>query len=322
MILFILKKFYDYNGHAQITNGLKTSASFVVDMLNHEGHTAKLVDAVDGNCIDRLVTKYKPRTVILEALWVTPSKLHELRRLHHHVRWIVRIHSEIPFLSNEGISMDWLAAYVRIGVEVAFNSKQTQEDFEVIAKSLYLPNYYPLRKIRYPHNKNGRLDIGCFGAIRPLKNQLIQCLAAIKFAKLHKIKLHFHMNGTRQEQGGNNNLKAIQGALTATGNELILHDWMAHDLFLDLVQKMDFCLQVSLSESFNITASDAVSVGVPLIGSSAIRWLPKRSQAPVDSVAGIADKMELADHTTVLMNHAYLESYVHHAAEVWNKFAD
>lgn len=322
MLLFVIKKFYSYNGYDQVTNGLKTSAGFVVDMLKAEGHKAKLVEAVDANCIDRLVTENKPRIVILEALWVTPDKLKELKKLHPRVRWVVRVHSEIPFLSNEGISIGWLSEYIKLGIEVGFNSYQTKEDFSVIGPSVYLPNFYPLRKIRYPHCKSGQLDVGCFGAIRPLKNQLIQCLAAIRFAQAKSQKLYFHMNGTRLEQGGNNNLKAIKSALEATDNELVLHDWLPHEQFLELVQKMDFCLQVSLSESFNITSSDAVSMGVPLIGSSAIRWLPKRSQAPVDSASAIAYKMELADQTTVIMNHAALENYVVKSAEIWNEFAE
>lgn len=321
MILFIIKKFYDYNGYNQVSNGLKTSATFVVDMLKAEGHKSKLVQAIDANCIDRLVTEHKPRIVIVEAIWVTPEKMAELKRLHPKVRFVARVHSEIPFLANEGMSIGWLAAYSNLGVEVGFNSEQACEDYGVIGKSVYLPNYYPLRKLRYEHDPTGELHIGCFGAIRPMKNQLIQALAAIRYAKALGQQLNFHMNGTRLEQGGNSNLKTIKAALEATGNNLVLHGWLSHDDFLELIKQMDFCLQVSMSESFNIVASDAISLGVPLIGSSAIRWLPKRSQAPMDSAAEIAYKMELADQTTVIMNHAALEEYVHKATKVWNIFA-
>lgn len=321
MLLFIIKRFYSYNGYEQISNGLKTSATFVVDMLKMEGHKAKLVEAIDGNCIDRLVTEYRPRICILEALWVTPEKLEELRRLHPSVEFVVRIHSEIPFLANEGISIAWLAAYLKIGVKVGFNSHQAREDFEAIGESLYLPNSYPIRKMRYEHKRGEALNVGCFGAIRPLKNQLEQALGAIRYAKSIGKKLHFHMNGTRKEQGGDNNLKSIQAAIDATDNSLILHGWLDHEGFLELIKKMDFCLQVSLSESFNIVGADAVSLGVPLIGSAAIRWLPKRSRAVTDSAKAIADKMHEADHTTALMNHEALEHYVSNSIEIWNYFA-
>lgn len=321
MILFIVKKFYSYNGYEQVTNGLITSAGFVVDMLKIEGHKALLVEAVDGNSIDKLVFENKPNIVILEALWVTPAKMKELRILHPRVRFVVRVHSEIPFLANEGISIEWLAAYVKLGVDVAFNSEQTQKDFDIISDSLYLPNFYPVRKLRYQHQQGHQLNIGCFGAVRPLKNQLIQTLAAIKFAKSKGKKLFFHMNGTRLEQGGNNNLRSIAAALAATNNELVLHGWLDHAGFLNLIKSMNFCLQVSLSESFNIVAADAVSLGVPLIGSSAIRWLPRRAQAPVDSADAIAKRMENADQSTVLMNHEALENYCNESVAIWNDFA-
>lgn len=322
MLLFIIKKFYDYNGYHQVANGLKTSAGFVVDLLKSEGFKAKLVEAVDGNCIDRLVTEFKPSICILEALWVTPEKLAELRGLHPKVKFVVRIHSEMTFLAQEGISIEWLDAYVNLGVTVAFNSKVAKDDFKVIGPSEYLPNYYPVRKIRRPHEHNEDLHVGCFGAIRPLKNQLVQALAAIRAAECFGDKLVFHMNGTRQEQGGNNNLKSIKAAIEATGNELVLHDWLPHEEFLELICKMDVCLQVSLSESFCIVASDAVSMGVPLIGSSAIRWLPRRSQAPVDNSEGVARKIIEADRTTVVMNHEALKLYLEETVEVWNEFVE
>jgi glycosyltransferase involved in cell wall biosynthesis len=322
LILFIIRKFYDYAGdYNQISNGLRTSAGFVVEMLKLEGHKAKLVEAIDGNCIDRLVAENKPRIVILEALWVTPEKLAELKGLHPGIRFVVRIHSEIPFLSNEGISVRWLYEYTKLGAEIAFNSEQARQDFEVVAPSLYLPNYYPVRKVRRPPQCSDKLNVGCFGAIRPMKNQLIQALGAIKYAKSLGKKLHFHMNGTRLEQGGDNNLKSIRAAIEVTGNELILHPWSEHEEFVETVQKMDICLQVSLTESFNLTSADAVSMGVPLIGSSAIRWLPRRSRALVDSAESIAQKMHQADKTTVAMNHESLENYVHVSAEIWNTFA-
>jgi hypothetical protein len=80
---------------------------------------------------------------------------------------------------------------------------------------------------------------------------------------------------------------------------------------------MDVCLQVSLTESFNITSADAVSMGVPLVGSPAIRWLPSRSQASVDSASAIAAAMGLADSTMVVMNHAALTSYLATATGIW-----
>ena len=321
MILFILKKSYGYDAPGQITNGLYTSAGFVVDMLLMQGHQARLETAVDGNSIDRLVTQYRPSLVVLEALWVTPEKMKELLKLHPKVRWVVRIHSEIPFLANEGVSVDWIAAYMKIGVLVGFNSDVTTEDFRIIGPSIYLPNYYPVRRMRKRVKPTpGVLNVGCFGAIRPLKNQLIQAFAAATYVRGTGIKLRFHMNGSRPEQGGNNNLKSIVALMEATKNELVLHPWLEHEDFLDLIWSMDICLQVSFTESFNITSADAVSMGVPLVGSEAIRWLPSQTQADVNSVESITTKMAEAGPATVMLNHVALENYIADVAAIWNEF--
>jgi hypothetical protein len=320
LTLFINKKMHDYEGKKEISNGLRTSALFVVNMLLAEGHRAKLVEAIDGNSIDALVSQNKPRRVVIEAIWVTPAKMAELQRLWPKVKWTVRVHSEIPFLSNEGNAVAWIAAYRNQGVEIAFNSEETALDFEILGSVSYLPNFYPLRKPRPSRPSSDCLNVGCFGAIRPLKNQLIQAFSAIQYAKEMGLKLVFHMNGSRIEQSGSNNLKNISALLDAAGHTLELHPWLTHDEFLELISEMDICLQVSLSESFNITSADAVSMGVPLVGSDAIEWLPRRSRAKVNSAWSIVQAMKLADVTAVIMNHAALEKYIQNSVTIWNKW--
>lgn len=325
LILFIYKTFYVYQYEDQppivpplLSTGLKTSAEFVVNMLLAEGIRAKLVEAKDQNSIQALVTQYQPTKVILEAIWVTPVKMQELVAANPKVRWTVRVHSQLPFLSNEGMAIGWIDAYMKLGVEIAFNSLQTVQDFRVMGKSEYLPNYYPLRKPRSCDPPKDPLNIGCFGSIRPLKNQLIQAFAAVKYAADHGKKLRFHMNGARVEQSGANNLKNIKAFFAATGQELVLHQWLAHEEFLELIAEMDIVLQVSLSESFCIVASDAVSMGVPMVGSEAIGWLPSWSQAKVDSVKSIVSAMERANIIGVWLNHEALKEYLENTVDIWN----
>lgn len=318
LTLFIIKKSCGYDG-GTLSNGLRNSANFVVQMLLMEGIRAKLVEAVDGNSIDALVARNKPYRVVIEAIWVTPAKMAELRRLWPKVKWTVRIHSETPFLANEGMAVQWISEYLKQGIEVAFNSEDTTSDFYYTlgGPCIYLPNYYPLRKPRARKVPSDVLNIGCFGAVRPLKNQLIQAMASILHAKAKGKRLAFHMNGTRTEQSGANNLKNIRALL---GSQLVLHAWSEHEDFLELIAQMDICLSVSLTESFSITASDAVSMGIPLVGSSAIKWLPSRSQAPVDSAVGIMEAMEKADDTAVIMNNAALAAYTKSAIKIWTRW--
>lgn len=320
--LFIVKKNHGYDG-GSMSSGLKNSVKFVADMLIGLGYDVALAVAIDGNSIDALVAKYCPKRVILEAIWVAPGKLEELIRLHPNVAWTVRVHSETPFLANEGMACEWIAWYMRLGVEVAFNSEHTQADFRLIGTPGYLPNYYPLSGKSdgpLPWKKGDVIHIGCFGAIRPLKNQLIQAMAAITFAREIRCRLVFHMNGDRVEQGGTNNLKNIVAVCRDTGTDLVLHPWMNHCDFLSLVAKMNICLQVSMSESFNVTAADAVSQMVPVVGSDAIPWLPVHSCAQVNSRESIVSALHRASRKTAAKNYVALRKYSDESAWVWKRW--
>ena len=90
-LLFILKRREDFDPTKHTVTGMQTglfnSASFVSNMLVAEGVDSVMELAIDNNCIDRLITKHKPTHVIIEALWVVPSKFHELCKLHPKVKW-------------------------------------------------------------------------------------------------------------------------------------------------------------------------------------------------------------------------------------------
>ena len=285
-VLFILKRREDYSAqvhsHIGLSTGLYNSAKFMNDMLNDAGIQSDLGVAIDNNCIDRLVTLYKPTHVIIEALWVVPPKFSVLQKLHPNVKWIIRLHSEMPFMAGEGMAMDWLGDYATFkNVVIACNAPRMLREMKLFLgddKVIYLPNFYPQEYKSKKLNKNKEyIDISCFGAIRPLKNHLVQAFAAIAFANKIGKKLRFHVNAGRIEMNGNSalrNLKCLfqQLALMGTGHELINHQWTPREQFLELCSQMDIGMQCNFSETFNIVGADLVSQGVPLIGSKEIPW--------------------------------------------------
>ena len=117
-VIFILKRREDYNAithsHIGLSTGLYNSANFMNEMLNSMHIESKLVVVPDNNHIDREVTKHKPTHVIIEALWVVPQKFNILKKLHPKVKWIIRLHSEMPFMAGEGMAMDWIGDYSEI----------------------------------------------------------------------------------------------------------------------------------------------------------------------------------------------------------------
>lgn len=284
-ILFIIKKRISYNNKV-VSFGLINSSKFVCEAINKlKNIEAKVVDVVDNNCIDREVSQYKPDIVIIEALWVVPEKFKVLINLHKNVKWIIRLHSKPSFIANEGIAFPWINEYIKIGKEtgklfLSPNNLEFTKHLENIYnyKHYYTPNIYPdvYRKIE-PTFKNpaNEIHIGCFGAIRPMKNHLPQAMAAMIFAKHLNKKLYFHINDDRTEQNGENVLKNLKALfLNSENSELVGHPWQQHSDFLELINQMDFGMQVSLTETYNIVAADFVSMRKPILISKEIDWAP------------------------------------------------
>lgn len=279
-VLFILKFRQDYLEYGgTFSSGLYNSAVMNARMLAQNGDTPHVVEIVDNNSIDCEVASFLPDVVIIEGLWVVPEKFDVLRRLHPHVRWIVRLHSEMPFLAQEGVAIDWVTVYAYRGVEVAFNSTRActavRDAIPTLwwDKILYLPNYYPERNQSVAPTSAGIVRVGCFGALRSGKNLLNQALAAIRYADQEGQILFFHINQAFHGGcEGPNVLKNLKALFASTHHVLVIHPWYAHKDFLKLVGTMDVGLQVSFSESFNIVSADFASQGVPLVVSSEIRW--------------------------------------------------
>jgi len=299
-ILFIVKKRLGSGGNATYgSSGLLSSAGFLVAWLRSAGISAKVVAVTDNNDIDREVTKFRPTHVIIEALWVVPNKFEVLRWLHPNVKWIIRCHSNMPFLAHEGIAMDWLVRYAeKPNVWVAFNSERTMLGMKRVlpeGKALYLPNDYPIENWRRIKKRpfDDVLNIGCFGSIRPMKNHLSQALAAIYYARDKGKFLRFHIN-LRAEQGGEEVLKNLRAlfAKSKARAELIGHPWMPREDFLQVVNQMDLSLQVSMSETFNIVAADATACGVPMVVSREIEWACPSIMACCGKVSDIVNKIK------------------------------
>lgn len=329
-VLFLLKK---QTSNYNFTSGLENSSIFISNYLNSQNINTKVSSIIDSNSIDKEVTQCKPDFTIIEALWVVPEKLKELTQLHPNVIWVIRIHSKIPFLANEGIAIKWIKSYYRMfpkKIFLAFNNYDIYRSFKNIYQSksiIYLPNmYYPERKtiIKSQNIEERTLHIGCFGAIRVLKNNLIQAMAAIIYCNYRNLKLYFHINKNNLEQNGEEIIKNIRNLFHGTPHHLVEHDWMSHVDFLNLVSKMYLGLQVSYSESFNIVAGDFVSQNIPFVGSSDIKWLSIPYKANPMSLMSIKNHIDLAlllsNFNLQCMNNLKLKIYNKFSKYFWKKF--
>lgn len=311
-VLFICKE-RSAGSYNEGSFGLHNSARFIAAFLNRNGIKAKVVSVTDNNSIDREVTLFQPTHVFIHALWVVPTKFPILFRLHPNVKWNVRIHSKTPFLAMEGIAMEWIADYIDLmnmypgRFTLSVNSTEMYDDlqsaFRVTGDHIVtLPNIYDIKNLdksivknQWKGNNPNFIEIGCFGAIRPLKNQLKQAIAAIGFADRIGKTLLFHINSTRQEQRGEAVLKNLRNLFRANQrHHLVEHHWMDHAEFMKVVYRMDIGMQVSFTESFNIIAADFVASQVPVVVSTDITWMPWITQADPNSTISMQNRLYLA----------------------------
>ena len=333
-VLSLCKKRLDSYG---VSYGLVNSAQFLLNALTKQGYTCKVACVVDANAIDKEVSIFKPTHVIIHAMWVTADKLAELMTKYPKVEWVVRIHSKIPFLANEGIAFDWLCKYKALLAEfdnfvLSGNSEMFCDD---ISRTLdiqvaLLPNVYDPVPAGSSQSKrttkpSSEINIGCFGALRPLKNHMNQAVAAVLFADQLGQKLNFHINGTRVEQAGNQPLKNLQSFFACQSKHaLVEHKWIEHPQFLDLVSTMDLGMQVSYTESFNIVACDFVHENIPIVVSPDIEWAPSLFASDPNSTTDIVAKMSVAwagRHIGLQrLNQRALAKHNQYALDLWDNF--
>lgn len=341
-VLFILKRREDYGldpaySAQGVSTGLLNSAKFVCDMLTDVGVRAKMVVVADNNDIDREVADFRPTHVIIEALWVVPEKFEVLAKLHPKVRWIIRFHSETPFIASEGIAMKWLHGYIaHPNVSIGINAPRFMSEVKHILHAaglerkvidhhvLYMPNYYPVEQFNKRHEfiEKETIDVGCFGAVRPLKNHLLQAIAALRFADSLDKKLTFHINVGRVEMKGDpilNNLIGLFEGVSPNGHNLIMHQWMPHDEFKTVIDQIDIGMQVSFSETFNIVAADMITAGIPMVMSAEVPWAVFGIADPTDS-EDIYQKLRSSwtlKKLNVVANRRALERYVDKTRDIW-----
>lgn len=332
-ILFICKKneTYGFQSYTRRSSGLYNSTRFIVESLASRGIHAKIVEVNDNNDIDREVTLFKPNRVIIEALWVVPEKFDVLKPLHPEVDWFVHMHSGMPFLALEGIAMGWLHEYAKNGIGIIANSPESYEAFKCVFNNdrlVLLPNVYlsTFSEVKPFRSKNRTtIDIGCFGAVRPMKNHLLQAMAAIRFADENGLRLHFHINGSRLETNGDPVLKNLIHLFAGTEgvHSLIRHHWMEPEEFLEALHRsIDIGMQVSLTETFNVVSADYVTAGLPIVVSKEVKWASRFSKAEDDSVDSIVSALYrvAGSKMGIRRNQHLLRKYSKRAQEMWFEF--
>lgn len=102
---------------------------------------------------------------------------------------------------------------------------------------------------------------------------------------------------------------------------------MDHDEFVKVVASMDICLQVSLSETFNIVTADAVVNDIPVVVSKEIKWINRlfyaettSSKSIVNKIKKIIESSSLQKTRFIKLNKIGLQRYNINTKNLWIKF--
>jgi hypothetical protein len=339
-ILFILKERPYYTNNTSVKSyGLINSSKHLAMYLEDLGYHVDVVTVIDGNGVDKVLYDYKPDMAIIEALWVSPAKLKELMEMKRYakIKFVVRIHSDIGFLSAETMSLSYVNGYIALGkknLSIAPNHKHFTEylSFALRHDLDYLPNIIHEveheRWQNYARHDSHTINVGCFGALRLLKNQPFQALCAIKAADDMGKKLHFHVTAdVHIDPSVNPVLKNLQELFKNSYHKLIEHDWKENDDFIELIKEMDMGMQLSYTESFNIVTADFINCDVPIMVGDAIRWMPnilKTSTIDYDAAVKkfISVYKNLDSSFIRLLMRRSLSRYNKEAKKAWGKFLE
>lgn len=153
--------------------------------------------------------------------------------------------------------------YLAIPLETDYESLKLLND-----RTVYFPIYMDTKEL--DENKiseketNNKLIVDMFCAPCLRKNILTQMVALAH----HKDKTLLRIN---YSPSSSNSSLYIDAAHRIVGN-YENNEWLDRSLYLNKIQNSDFCMQVSLSESFNYVAAEHMYYGIPAILSDIIPY--------------------------------------------------
>jgi hypothetical protein len=243
--------------------------------------------------------------IVVSAPWIPTADWQRLISKYPQIDFAVISHSNVAFLHADPNGTRLLRE--------AMDMQMAWHNFTVAANShkfaawalraygtdlTYLPNLYNLENTSSrsqrarPAYIGGVLRIGCFGAVRVLKNHMTAAAAALEIHSRLGVDTEFWMSGGRNEGHGINGIIAAIQQMTqgVKGFRLVTTNWESWPAFNATVRSMNLLMQPSMTESFNMTTADGVSQGVPSVTSDAIEWVPSAWKADADNALDIANK--------------------------------
>jgi hypothetical protein len=292
--------------------GLGVAARNTAAVLRQHGFWAEVWAVDNPNTLQKLIKdaqtqaqqngEYPISHIVISALWVPSAIISALAMAFTDITFTVLSHSNVGFLQVEPNAIkllreEFVLSHGLLNFRIAGACKRYTDWVPKAygVNAYWLPNLYdlsttPTRPAPATWRPGSILRIGCFGAIRPLKNTLSAAGAAVEVATRLNVDTEFWVSSGRVD-GPVTVVNAVR-QLLANIPKLTLKElpWCSWPEFRRVVASMNILMQPSYTESFNIVTADGVVEGIPSVVSAAIDWVPPHWQAEPDDVNDIADK--------------------------------
>jgi glycosyltransferase involved in cell wall biosynthesis len=277
--------------------------------------------------MDVALASAQPAAVVVLTLAIHPAAIRRMAQQNPSRTWLITCHSNPAHLPLEGAILRW-TEYLQLTQELP-NVFMGMPDAKVVEamrlaghKVLYWPNVLqpmpddqPAAKVPDPELP---LVVGLFQQPRPMKNvahQLLACAAYQRITGRPVRVLWTWCDGPPHVLAHCVDMHRMADMLQL---DHVPVSHVERSRFLrHVLPRVDLCLQVSFTESWNYVAQEALAAGVRVVGSPAIVFLPPELQANPDNPIEVAETMIYAlaceppqlEHVVQLQNAAFVDLF-------------
>lgn len=261
------------------------------DHIRRLGMTCETINAADNRLatIASAIDLYRPRLVVNRSFCVGWDVTERLSQEYPATNWLTVNHSSQAHLLTHA---HWLRAqseFLRLAMDRPNCYLGTPDERVQLREStgcervIWLPNVVQLPEYTVTRNRPAVPTVTLVGRRDLVKNFPTQILACGIVAKRRPIRLLIITRGSGED---------FRQLSEQCGVPCEVMEWEDQPSYLRLIgQRSDVGLQASFSESFNYVAIDHLGLGIPVVGSPAIRYLPRVWQASPDDAAAIAESL-------------------------------
>jgi len=264
------------------STGLSNNTRQCARVLRKAGYGAESITLDEIGDWTTFILERRPRMIVLGALCIPPERLAELAAAHTETRFVIRIHSNLPWLFQSTAEFPGALAVLDLARDrpnVFYSVVDPDEALRWRAAGLpviALPNVYGGEIAERPRPYNGPhpyVHLSAMFALRILKHAGGHVLAAATVNRQVAVKLYVQTGRADSPK------YARQMCLLANACDLLMpcEPYRKHAQFIEwLGDTIDVGLQLSATESFNYVALEHMALGIPVVASEAVRFCPWR----------------------------------------------